>query len=118
MSSIRDLLTSLRDRAGVDAAVVVGRDGLVVDSEPGAGIDAEHVAAHVPALLVAGNAFGLAAERGDLVMAVVEHERGGLAVVTALTPEVVLIVFVNPAADVGPLLYELRHERDRLAALV
>jgi hypothetical protein len=51
-------------------------------------------------------------------MAVVEHERGGLAVVTALTPDVVLIVFVNPAADVGPLLYELRHERDRLATLV
>lgn len=118
MSSIRDLLTALRGRDGVAAAIVVGRDGLVVDAEGASEGDRERVAAHLPALLAAGDALGAAADRGALATAVLEHERGGLAVLSVLSPEVALLVLVEPSGDVGPLLYELRHERARLAALV
>jgi uncharacterized protein len=118
MSAIRDLITSLRSRAGVDAVVVVGRDGLVIDADAEAGVDTERVAAHVPALVVAGDAFGTASERGVVTTAVVEHERGGLAILAVLTSDVALLVLLDPSADAGPLLYEVRRERARFAALV
>lgn len=116
--SIRDLLTALRSRDGVNAAVVVGRDGLVVDAEGGSETERERIAAHLPALLTAGDALGTAADRGGLAMAVLEHEQGGLAVLSVISPEVSLLVLLDQEADVGPLLYELRHERARIAALV
>ena len=118
MSSIRDLLNALRGRGGVDAAIVVGQDGLVVDGDTADGVDRERVAAHLPAMLAAGDALGGSADRGRLVMAVLEHERGGLAVLSVLSAEVFLLVLLDASADVGPLLYELRHERSRIAALV
>jgi len=118
MSSIRDLLNAVRARGGVDAALVVGHDGLVVDGETTHDVDRERVAAHLPAVLAAGDALGDSAGRGHLVTAVLEHERGGLAVLSVLSAEVFLLVLLDPTADVGPLLYELRHERARIAALV
>jgi predicted regulator of Ras-like GTPase activity (Roadblock/LC7/MglB family) len=118
MSAIRDLLTALRGRPGVDAAFVVGRDGLVIDDESGPGFDGERIAAHVPALLAAGDDVGDGAARGALVTAVLEHERGGLAVLSVLSRDAMLLVMLDPGADAGPLLYELRRERARLASLV
>jgi predicted regulator of Ras-like GTPase activity (Roadblock/LC7/MglB family) len=118
MSAIRDLLTALRGRPGVDAAIVVGRDGLVIDDASGQDVDREHIAARVPALLAAGDAVGDAADRGALVTLVAEHERGGLSIYSALSRDVALLVLLDPSADAGPLLQELRRERARLASLV
>ena len=33
MATIRDLVGALRQREGVDAAIVLGRDGLLIDSQ-------------------------------------------------------------------------------------
>ena len=118
MPAIRDLLTALRRRPGVDAAVVVGRDGLVIDADAAAGIDAEHIAAHLPALVTASDDVGTATGRGALATIVSEHERGGLSVVSVLSPDVRLLVLLDADADVGPLLSELRRERAQFAALV
>ena len=43
MPSIRDLVEAIRTRDGVDAAVILGRDGLLIDSHVAAGVDAEEV---------------------------------------------------------------------------
>ena len=118
MSAIRDLLTALRGRPGVDAAIVVGRDGLVIDDESRDGLDRERIAAHAPALLTAGDDVGAAANRGALVTLVLEHERGGLAILSVLSRDASLLVLLDPSADAGPLLQELRRERARLASLV
>lgn len=118
MPALRDLIAALRNRPGVDAAIVVGRDGLVIDADATDGVDPERVAAHLPALLAAGDDLGTAAERGALATAVLEHEHGGLAVLSALSPDAMLLVLLDAAADVGPLLFELRHDRARLASLV
>jgi predicted regulator of Ras-like GTPase activity (Roadblock/LC7/MglB family) len=118
MPAIRDLLTALRHRHGVDAAIVVGRDGLVIDDESAREVDRERIAAHVPALIAAADDVGAAAGRGTLVTAVLEHERGGLAVLSVLSRDAMLLVLLDPSADAGPLLSELRRERARLASLV
>ena len=117
MPSIRDLVSAIRQREGVEAAVVLGRDGLLIDSQSAAGLDPEDLAARIPAIIGTADEFGAAAGRGPLVTAVLEH-RDGLAIVAALNADAVLLVLVRPDANVGQLLFELRRNRENIAALV
>jgi predicted regulator of Ras-like GTPase activity (Roadblock/LC7/MglB family) len=115
--TIRDLVAAIRQREGVEAAVVLGRDGLLIDSQTGPQLDAEHLAAHVPSIIQFADELGGAAQRGALQTAVLEHERG-VAVISCLSPDAVLLVLVQPSANLGQLLYELRRNRANIAALV
>lgn len=117
MPTIRDLVGAIRQREGVEAAVVLGRDGLLIDSQTLPNLDAEHVAAHVPSIIQFADELGAAAARGALQTAILEHA-GGLAVISCLSPEAVLLVLVQPSANLGQLLYELRRNRANIAALV
>ena len=117
MASIRDLVAAIRQRDGVEAAVVLGRDGLLIDSQVVAGLDPEDLAARIPTIIASADELGAASGRGALVTAVLEH-RDGLALVAALTSEAVLFVLLSPRANVGQLLYELRRNRENFAALV
>jgi predicted regulator of Ras-like GTPase activity (Roadblock/LC7/MglB family) len=117
MPSIRDLVSAIRQREGVEAAVILGRDGLLIDSQTVPGLDAEDLAARIPSIIIPADDLGEAAGRGPLVTAVLEH-RDGLAIVSALSADAVLLVLVRPQANVGQLLYELRRNREHIAALV
>jgi predicted regulator of Ras-like GTPase activity (Roadblock/LC7/MglB family) len=117
MPTLRDLIDALRARADTAGAVVLGRDGLVVDAGGLPPDEAEHLAAVAPGIAGAGDAIGSAAGQGGLTTAVLEFERG-LAVVSVLSPEVLLIVRLAPEADPAALVYELRRHRARLSALV
>ena len=117
MASIRDLVAALRQREGVDAAIVLGRDGLMIDSQSIPGMNAEDLAARIPPVIGPADDLGVAANRGQLVTAVLEM-REGLAIVSVLSAEAVLLVLVHPSANIGQLLYELRRNREHIAALV
>ena len=117
MASIRDLVGAIRQREGVEAAVVLGRDGLLIDSQTVPGVDAEDLAARIPAIIAAADDFGTAASRGVLTTAVLEH-RNGIAVVSVLSDDAILLVLVRPQANVGQLLFELRRNRENIASLV
>ena len=117
MPTIRDLVGAIRQRAGVDAAVVLGRDGLLIDSQARGAFEAEHVAAHLPAVIAAADEFGAAVDRGLLATAVLEHE-GGLSVVSVLSRDALLLVVLGPDADVAQLLFDLRRARSQIASLV
>lgn len=117
MASIRDLVGAIRQRDGVEAAVVLGRDGLLIDSQAIPGIDAEDLAARIPAIIGAADDLGVAASRGALTTAVLEH-RDGIAVVSVLSDDAILLVLVRPHANVGQLLFELRRNREHIASLV
>lgn len=117
MPTIRDLVAAIRQRDGVEAAVMLGRDGLLIDSQTVPNLDAEQVAAHVPSIIQFADELGGSAARGALQTAVLEHERG-LAVIACLSADAVLLVLVQPTANLGQLLYELRRNRANIAALV
>ncbi len=117
MPTIRELVGTLARRDGVEAVILLGRDGLVIDSQTGPALDADHLAAHVPSLVSAADELALHAGRGALVTSVIEYERG-FAVVCALSTEAVLLVLVHPSANVGSLLFELRRHRGNIASLV
>ncbi len=117
MPTIRDLVAAIRDREGVEAAVVLGRDGLLIDSLAVPAVDAEHVAAHVPPVLLAAEELGLSSHHGALQMAVLEHERG-FAIVASVSADALLLVLAHPTVNLAQLLYELRRNRANIAALV
>lgn len=117
MPTIRDLVGAIRQREGVEAAVVLGRDGLLIDGQSVPNLSTEDVAAHIPSIINAADEFGSAAARGPLTTAVLEHARG-LAIIAALSQEAVLLVLVQPSTNVGQLLFELRRNRAHIAALV
>jgi predicted regulator of Ras-like GTPase activity (Roadblock/LC7/MglB family) len=117
MPSIRDLVVAIGQREGVDATVVLGRDGLLIDSQVAPGVDAESIAARIPPIVGPADEFGQAAERGDLVTAVLEYA-GGIAIVSVLSADAILLVLTTQDANVGQLLYELRRNHGHIAALV
>lgn len=117
MPTIRELVGAVAQRDGVEAAIVLGRDGLLIDGRAGGGLDAERLAALVPAVTAAAEELSADANRGGLVTAVLEYERG-LALICSLTTEALLLVLVHPTANVGSLLFELRRHRGSIAAIV
>ena len=117
MPSLRDLVGVLRQREGVEAAVVLGRDGLLIDSDVQSAIDAESMAALVPQIVAAGDEFGASDGRGPLQTAILEYGHG-IAVVCVLNADAILLVLAQPTANLGQLLFELRRNRANIAALV
>lgn len=117
MPTIRDVVEALSRRPGVDAVVVVGRDGLPIDSRTGNGVDAENVAALLPAAINAVSQLGQAGKRGDFANGVLEFA-AGLAVVSVLHADALLVVLVRPATNVGDLLLDLRRHRSAIAGLL
>lgn len=117
MASIRDLVAALRQRDGVDAAILLGRDGLPIDSQAVDGVDTEGLSARIPSVVQAAEELGTVAKRGQLITMILEH-RDGIAILSVLTPDAILLVLVRLSANVGQLLYELRRNRDHIAALV
>jgi predicted regulator of Ras-like GTPase activity (Roadblock/LC7/MglB family) len=117
MPTIRELVAAIRQRDGVEAAIVLGRDGLLIDGQAGGSLNAEDVAAMIPSIINAADELGAAAERGAVVTAVLEHTNGH-AIVSVISDDAVLLVLLSATADIGTLLYELRRNRGHLATLV
>ena len=117
MATIRDLVATLRRLDGVSAAAVLGRDGLLIDHDANAGLDAEQIAAHVPSILQFADELGQAAATGPLQTAVLEHQEATV-VLAAMSADVILLVLLRPDANLGALVYDIRRHRAGLAALV
>lgn len=117
MPTIRELVAALAKRDGVEGVVLLGRDGLVIDGRTAPGTDIDHLAAHVPSLVSAADDLSTRSARGTLATAVLEYDNG-LAVVTTLSPDALLLVLVHPSANVGSLLFDLRRHRSHIASIV
>jgi len=117
MATIRDVVEALSRRTGVDAVLVVGRDGLPIDSRTANGVDGENVAALLPAVINAMGQLGEAGGRGEFGTGVLEFG-SGLAVVSVLNADALLVILVRPSTNVGALLYDLRRHRSAIAGLL
>lgn len=117
MPTIRDVVQALGNRDGVEAVIVLGKDGLPIDSRAQDGLDSESVAALVPSVIEGCNRLGAAGGRGDFGFGIVEYDRG-LAVLTKLTDESLMAILVKRDINIGRLLFELRRHRSAIADLL
>jgi predicted regulator of Ras-like GTPase activity (Roadblock/LC7/MglB family) len=117
MATIRDVVQALQQREGVDAVLVVGRDGLPIDARARDGVDTEGFAALLPSVLRGIADLGAAGGRGLFGAAIMEFG-GGLAVVSVLSPDATLVVLVARGTNAGALLFDLQRHRAALAGLL
>ena len=117
MPTIRDLVRTIAQRTGVEAVVVLGRDGLLIEGETSERLDGEQLAALTPPIVSAAESVGGSTSHGGLVTAVLEFDRG-LALISSVTTDAILLVVVHPTADIGSLLYDLRRHRTNIASIV
>lgn len=116
MPTIRDLTVAIRQKPGIEAVVVLGRDGLLIDSQGSLNLDAEGLAARVPGIVAAADEIGTTSGRGTMRIAVIEQENG-YAVVSSVGDDALLCVLTTRTADLGSLLYDVRRHRESIARL-
>ena len=117
MPNIKDFTSALRQRPGVDAVLVLGKDGLLIEGFAAPGLNNEDLAARVPALVSEAESLGRATLQGQLNTAILEHHKG-YAIVAALADETLLLVLLRPSADLGGLLFDVRRYRGNIASLI
>ena len=124
--TLRQLVEAIVQHEGVEAVLVIGRDGLLVDGRSGSSaVDLEALAAHLPRVLSAVSLLGGAANgaaqsqvgRGDVVSTIMEFEHG-LALAAVLSSDASLLVLLSHGANAAPLLYDLRRFRGRIASII
>jgi len=116
MPTIRDVVAALAGREGVQAVVVLGRDGLPIDAKAD-GLDADGVAALIPSVVAACTRLGNAANRGEFGTGVVEFGKGSL-IISAVNADTLMAMVVMPDTNIGSLLYEMRRHRGAIAGLL
>lgn len=116
MPSIRDVVEALGRREGVEAVIILGNDGLPIDSRAN-GADPEVLSALVPSVIQAADALGQHAGRGGMSTGVIEFT-AGYAIIATLSDQAKLLVVARPRTNLGPLLYDLSRHRAEIAGLL
>ena len=116
MPGISDLVAAVRQREGVEAAVVLGNDGLLIQGDGPPGFDLDVLCANVPGLLGASTELARTARIGEVDSTVIQTT-DGFIVVSVMSAEVLLLVVLRFDANIAQLLGELRRNRDSIAAL-
>lgn len=117
MQPLRSVLMAFVDRPDVAAVIVVSDDGLVVESQLPARLDAEELAALATSAARALGALGASAHVGPLAQAAVECNDGTL-VLQRLPSGATLLVLAAADGDIGQLLFDLRRHAPALVSLL
>ncbi len=114
MSDLRKVLGEFTQLDGVVAALVVGRDGFVIEGAATEDVDLEALGAVTASSLAASDALSTDLGRGKLFGLMLEYE-GGPLVVAPVGSEAMLVVVGNGTANLGRIRLELK-KRHHLVA--
>jgi predicted regulator of Ras-like GTPase activity (Roadblock/LC7/MglB family) len=117
MSGLGDVMRGLAARDGVQAALLLSGEGLPIEHAGTGAPEAETVAALAATLAQYAGRLGEGTARGQLTTAVLEFA-GGLVVLARAGANDWLAILARPDADIGPLLYDLKHHRAALGDLL
>lgn len=106
MPGLIDTLSTLVKVDGVATAVVVGRDGFVINSA-GANNDAEAIGAVISTGFGSSESMGKELAVGRIGQLMAEFERGVL-VSAPIGDEAILAVVTAPGANLGHVRYQIR----------
>lgn len=118
MADLDELLSSFTRVRGVSAALVVGQDGLVLQSAQAAGADDAEVdvlGAVASSSLVPAQEIGRETGRGSLMQGIYEYERG-IVVVEPIGQTAILVVVTSASANLGLLRLQARKVHPEIEA--
>jgi predicted regulator of Ras-like GTPase activity (Roadblock/LC7/MglB family) len=108
MAGIRDQLGDMIKVDGITTAVVVGRDGFVIEGVTGGGrLDTEAVGAVISTGIGSSEVMGRELRLGDMAQAMMEY-KDGIIVMTLLGDAAVLAVVADLKANLGNIRFQVK----------
>lgn len=108
MKTLRDYLAELVDIEGINTAVLVGRDGFVLEGVVGGGdLDVEAVGAVISTGIGSSEVMGTELAVGEFRQNMVEYS-GGVIVVNLVGDNAILAVVADLKAPLGNIRYQVK----------
>ena len=122
MAELTEILEGFTRVRGVSAALVVGQDGLVLQSATAKGAgdeqtDVDVLGAVAASGLVPAQEIGQETQRGRLLQGIYEYERG-VVVMEPIGSSAILVVVTTAAANLGLLRLQARKAHPDLEAAI
>jgi predicted regulator of Ras-like GTPase activity (Roadblock/LC7/MglB family) len=112
---LKQILGEFLNLDGVSAAVVVGRDGFVIESALSGMTDIDALGAMASTGIGTSEAMGRELGKGELTQLLVELDKGPVIVSPLSKDELIAIVAEN-SSNLGRIRYELKKNKERLVA--
>ena len=108
MNSLKNLLKELTDLEGINAAVVVNRDGFMIDGMMRGGqVDMEYMAAIISAGVGSSEQMARQLDLGEITLNMIECEKG-VVMINVLEEDAIMAVVSDPSATLGNVRYQLK----------
>jgi uncharacterized protein len=118
MLTLKQLLEEVSQVDGVRAAVVVSRDGFLIEGIAASGeLDSETLGAAVSTGIVAAETTGRDLSVGAMIQSMTEYDQG-IVLVSLLGPDAVLAVVARLGANLGNVRYQVRKRSPEILALL
>lgn len=112
---LKQLLGEFLKLEGVSAAVVVGRDGFVIESAVSGKIDIDALGAMASTGLGTAETMGAQLGKGSLRQTLIELEKGPI-LLSPLSADELIAIVADDVANIGRIRYELKKNKDRITA--
>ncbi len=114
MSVLRQVLSELVKTEGINAAVVVGRDGFVLDGISNrSALDTEAVGAIISTGIGSAEVMGGELKVGTMTQSMFEYSDG--VIVLSLAGEAILAVVADPKANLGMVRFQVKKRSPEIA---
>ncbi|MFH0823423.1 MAG: roadblock/LC7 domain-containing protein [Pseudomonadota bacterium] len=118
MAGVKQLLGDLVSVEGINTAVVVGRDGFVIEGATNSGrMDVEAVGAVISAGIGSAEVIGRELNIGSMNQAMVEFS-GGVVVMSFLGRDAILAVVADANANLGNVRYQVKKKSPEIQSAI
>ncbi len=112
---LKQILGEFLNVEGVSAAVVIGRDGFVIESAVSGKVDIDALGAMASTSMGTSEAMGKELGKGELTQVLVELDNGPV-IMSSLSKDEIIVIVASNAANVGRIRYDLKKNKDRIIA--
>lgn len=118
MENLNSLLQNLVSVDGISAAVVIGKDGFVIDSISNSDIDTDVIGGIVSGGIKSTEEMGTELNIGTLHQSMIEYDKGVILTKLINTSGAILAVVASENAVIGNIRYQLNKFSDQVAKLL
>jgi predicted regulator of Ras-like GTPase activity (Roadblock/LC7/MglB family) len=112
---LKGILEELLKAEGVTAAVVVGKDGFVIESAVSKKVDIDTLGAMASTGMGAAVSMGTELQKGEMVQTLIEMDKGPI-ILSPLSSDALIAIVADMTANSGRIRYDLKKNRERLVA--
>ncbi|AFC98881.1 putative distant relative of homeotic protein bithoraxoid [Methanocella conradii HZ254] len=112
---LKRILGDLAKVEGVNAAAIVGRDGFIIEHVANIQVDMDALGAMASTSVGTSEAMGIELGKGNFEQVLVELEKGPI-MLSLISQNEILAIVAEHGANIGRIRYEVKKNKDRLAA--